>query len=46
VTLKINELAEEIKVLDDENKRRNSLNETLDYTTLKKVLSDKLNRVL
>lgn len=46
VTLKINELAEEIKVMDDESKRRNSLNETVDYSILKKVLSDKLNRVL
>ena len=46
VTLKINELAEEIKELDDETKRRYSLIETVDYSSLKKVLSDKLNRVL
>lgn len=46
VTLKINELAEEIKELKDEKKIKNTLHEAVDYSTLKKILSDKLNRVL
>ncbi len=46
VTLKINELAELIKNLDDDDQKKNTLIETVDYSTLKKILSDKLNRVL
>jgi len=46
VTLKINELAEMIKEIEDEELKKNTLIETVDYSTLKKILSDKLNRVL
>jgi len=46
VTLKINELAELIKEIEDDEQRKNTLIETVDYSTLKKILSDKLNRVL
>lgn len=46
VTLKINELAVEIKGMESEEKKKTTLVETVDYSTLKKVLSDKLNRVL
>ena len=46
VTLKINELAELIKEMKDEEQMKNTLIETVDYSTLKKILSDKLNRVL
>lgn len=46
VTLKINELAELIKDLEDDDQKKNTLIETVDYSTLKKILSDKLNRVL
>ena len=46
VTQKINELAELIKGLEDDDQKKNTLIETVDYSTLKKILSDKLNRVL
>jgi DNA primase len=42
---KINELSQEIKTQDDSQKE-NSLQDIVDYITLKKVLSEKLNRVL
>jgi len=45
VAQKIQELSEEIKTLDSDS-RENSLQDILDYITLKKVLSEKLNRVL
>ena len=45
VTQKINELSEEIKVQEPDG-RENSLQDIVDYITLKKVLSEKLNRVL
>ncbi len=45
VAQKINELSEEIKT-QDEAGRENSLQDIVDYITLKKVLSEKLNRVL
>lgn len=46
ISMKINELAQEIKNLKDENLKKETLKETLEYTSLKKLLSDKLNRVL
>ena len=45
VAQKINELSEEIKT-QKEDGRENSLQDIVDYITLKKVLSEKLNRVL
>ncbi len=45
VAQKINELSEEIKTQDVDQKE-NSLQDIVDYITLKKVLSEKLNRVL
>ncbi|RMA57680.1 DNA primase [Ulvibacter antarcticus] len=45
VAQKINELSEEIKK-QDADKREHSLQDIVDYITLKKVLSEKLNRVL
>lgn len=45
VSQKINELSEEIK-LQEPDKRENGLQDIIDYITLKKVLSEKLNRVL
>jgi len=45
VAQKINELSEEIKN-NDANQRENNLLDIVDYITLKKVLSEKLNRVL
>jgi DNA primase len=45
VAQKINELSEEIKTLEADQ-RENSLQDIVDYITLKKVLSEKLNRVL
>lgn len=45
VTKKITELSEEIKTQEVEQKE-NSLQDIVDYITLKKVLSEKLNRVL
>lgn len=45
VAQKINELSEEIKTQDADG-RENSLQDIVDYITLKKVLSEKLNRVL
>jgi len=46
ISMKINELAQEIKNLKDESLKKETLKETFEYTTLKKLLSDKLNRVL
>jgi len=46
ISMKINELAQEIKNLKDERLKKETLKETLEYSTLKKLLSDKLNRVL
>ncbi|RZP04128.1 MAG: DNA primase [Flavobacteriales bacterium] len=46
ISMKINELAQEIKNLKDESLKKETLKETLEYSTLKKLLSDKLNRVL
>jgi DNA primase len=45
VAQKINELSEEIKTQEVDD-RENSLQDIVDYITLKKVLSEKLNRVL
>jgi DNA primase len=45
VSQKINELSEEIKTQEVDG-RENSLQDIVDYITLKKVLSEKLNRVL
>tara|TARA_R110002124_G_scaffold87407_1_gene225114 strand:+ start:149368 stop:151329 length:1962 start_codon:yes stop_codon:yes gene_type:complete len=45
VAQKINELSEEIKSQESAQKE-NSLQDIVDYITLKKVLSEKLNRVL
>ena len=45
VSEKINELSEEIKK-QDVDQRDSSLQDIVDYLTLKKVLSEKLNRVL
>lgn len=45
VAQKINELSEEIKTQDADS-RESSLQDIVDYITLKKVLSEKLNRVL
>ena len=46
ISMKINELAKEIKNIKDESLKKETLKETLEYTALKKLLSDKLNRVL
>ncbi len=46
VTLKINELAIKVKELEDDQQKKDTMIETVDYSTLKKILSDKLNRVL
>ena len=46
ISMKINELAQQIKDLKDDNFKRETLKETYEYTALKKLLSDKLNRVL
>ena len=46
ISLKINEMANKIKTLEDDTLKLQTLKETLEYTTLKKLLSDKLNRVL
>ncbi len=46
VTQKINELAQTINKSEDVEAKMEVLSETLDYTKLKKLLSDKLNRVL
>jgi DNA primase len=46
VTQKINELAQKINKSEDDEAKMEVLSETLDYTKLKKLLSDKLNRVL
>ncbi|MDG2052385.1 MAG: DNA primase [Flavobacteriaceae bacterium] len=46
ISLKINEMANKIKTLEDDTLKLQTLKETLEYTKLKKLLSDKLNRVL
>ena len=46
ISMKINELAQDIKNLKDESLKKETLKETFEYTALKKLLSDKLNRVL
>lgn len=46
VGLKIDELSQEVKATDDSSAKENSLQDIVDYLTLKKVLSEKLNRVL
>ncbi|MFT4801445.1 MAG: DNA primase [Flavobacteriaceae bacterium] len=46
ISLKINEMANKIRTLEDDALKLQTLKETLEYTTLKKLLSDKLNRVL
>ena len=46
ISLKINEMANKIKTIEDDTLKLQTLKETLEYTTLKKLLSDKLNRVL
>ncbi len=46
ISLKINGMANKIKNLDDDSLKLETLKETVDYTILKKLLSDKLNRVL
>jgi len=46
VSQKINELAKEIKETNDDAEKKKVLIETIDYTILKKILSEKLNRVL
>ena len=46
ISMKINELAQQIKDLKDDDLKRETLKETYEYTALKKLLSDKLNRVL
>lgn len=45
VNQKIAELSEDLKNMEDEAKREN-LQEIMDYISLKKILSEKLNRVL
>ena len=46
VTQKIDELAKLINGIEDETKKLETLQETLNYTSLKKLISDKLYRVL
>lgn len=46
VNRKIEDLSEEIKQSDTEDDRRENLQDVIDYQTLKKLLSEKLNRVL
>tara|TARA_R110000787_G_scaffold96415_4_gene199773 strand:- start:17509 stop:19473 length:1965 start_codon:yes stop_codon:yes gene_type:complete len=46
ISLKINEMANKIRTLEDDALKLQTLKETVEYTTLKKLLSDKLNRVL
>ncbi len=46
ISLKINEMANRIKTIEDEALKLDTLKETVEYTVLKKLLSDKLNRVL
>ena len=46
ISLKIDRMAKKIKNLDDEGFKLETLKETVDYTMLKKLLSEKLNRVL
>jgi len=46
ISLKINGMANKIKNLDNDSLKLETLKETVDYTILKKLLSDKLNRVL
>ena len=46
VTLKIDELSQLVKEHEDTSQKENKLQDIVDYITLKKVLSEKLNRVL
>ncbi|PQB03670.1 DNA primase [Aureitalea marina] len=46
VSLKIDELSTEIKESDDENQKQSNMQDIIDYIMLKKVLSEKLNRVV
>lgn len=46
VTLKIKDLANDIKDMRDEDRKKEIMIETIDYSTLKKILSERLNRVI
>ena len=46
VSQKIDQLSDKVQQTDDPSQKENSLQEIVDYLTLKKVLSDKLNRVV
>ena len=46
VSKKIAELSDEIRTLDEPGAKENSLQDIVDYITLKKILSEKLRRVL
>lgn len=46
VSQKIDQLSNLVQESDDPSQKENSLQEIVDYLTLKKVLSDKLNRVV
>lgn len=46
VTLKIDELSLRVKENENHGQKENNLQDIVDYITLKKVLSEKLNRVL
>jgi len=46
VAQKINELSEEMKVQENVSQKEDNLQDIVDYVTLKKVLSEKLRRVL
>ena len=43
---KIDELSQQVKTQEDSGVKENSLQDIVDYLMLKKVLSEKLNRVL
>jgi len=46
ITQKIDQLSNSVQETEDPAQKENSLQEIVDYLTLKKVLSDKLNRVV
>jgi DNA primase len=46
INQKINELSEKVKTPDGEQQTQHILEDVKDYLTLKKVLSEKLNRVM
>ena len=46
VSQKIDQLSNRVQETEDPSQKENSLQEIVDYLTLKKVLSDKLNRVV